>query len=77
VSNLELWLVERVRAAADLPPGVVDASTPVYRYGLDSRTLALIVDEAEQAFACIADLDQISPAETIGALAAALAPAGG
>lgn len=65
------WLVARI--ARETGAAEVDAGTPVYRYGVDSRMLALIIDEAERAHAVTADLDRISPAETISALAAALA----
>lgn len=65
------WLVARI--ARETGAAGVDAGTPVYRYGVDSRMLALIIDEAEQAHGVTADLDRISPAETISALAAALA----
>jgi acyl carrier protein len=74
---LEAWLIERVRADAGLAPGIVDTETPLYRYGVDSRMLAFIVDSAETAFAVAADLDRISPAEPIRVLVSALHPADG
>ncbi|KAF0176362.1 MAG: acyl carrier protein [Hyphomonadaceae bacterium] len=66
------WLVARI--AAETGVNGVDADTPVYRYGVDSRMLALIIDAAERTHGVTADLDRISPAETIVALAAAMAP---
>lgn len=66
------WMVTRI--AAETGAAGVDADTPVYRYGVDSRMLALIVDAAETVHGVTADLDRISPAETIAALAAAMAP---
>lgn len=71
---LEAWLIARVAADADLPPAAVDAATPLYRYGLDSRQLAFIVADAEEAFGVEADLDRISPAEPVSVLVQALAP---
>lgn len=71
---LETWLIARVAADAGLPAAAVDAETPLYRYGIDSRTLAFIVDSAETRFALAADLDRISPAEPIRALMSALHP---
>lgn len=65
------WLIARI--ARETGAAGVDADTPVYRYGVDSRMLALLIDEAERAHNIAADLDRISPAETISALAAALA----
>jgi len=65
------WLVARI--ARETGAADVDGETPVYRYGVDSRMLALVIDEAERAHNVAADLDRISPAETIAALAAALA----
>ena len=65
------WLITRI--AGETGVSGVDADTPVYRYGVDSRMLALIIDEAERSHNVAADLDRISPAETISALAAALA----
>ena len=72
MSALEAWLIARVAAEAGLDPAAVDADTPVYRYGVDSRTLAFIVENAETVFCREADLDRISPAETIRALAQTL-----
>lgn len=69
---LEAWLIARVGADAGLPAGAVDADTPLYRYGIDSRQLAFIVDDAESAFGVSADLDRISPAEPIRVLVEAL-----
>lgn len=66
------WLIARI--AAETGVAGVDADTPVYRYGVESRMLALIVDVAERAHGVTADLDRISPAETIAALAAAMTP---
>ncbi len=66
------WLTARI--AAETGVADVDADTPVYRYGVDSRMLALIIDAAERTHGVTADLDRISPAETIAALAAAMAP---
>jgi hypothetical protein len=66
------WLIARI--AADTGVANVDARTPVYRYGVDSRMLALIIDAAETVSGATADLDRISPAATIAALADALAP---
>ena len=71
---LEAWLVARVAADAGLPFEAVDAHTPLYRYGLDSRQLAFIVENVETAFGLEADLDRISPAEPISALVRALRP---
>jgi acyl carrier protein len=65
------WLIARLAAETGFPD--IDADTPVYRYGVDSRMLALVIDEAERAHGLTADLDRISPAETIAALADALA----
>lgn len=65
------WLVARIAHETGAPD--VDVATPVYRYGVESRMLALIIDGAERAFDVQADLDRISPAETVAALAAALA----
>lgn len=70
--SLTDWLIARV--AAETGVSGVDANTPVYSYGVDSRMLALIVDAAERAHGVTADLDRISPAETIAALATAMAP---
>jgi acyl carrier protein len=66
------WLIARIAAEVGVPD--VDADTPVYRYGVDSRMLALIVDAAETALLVTADLDRISPAETIAALVDAMTP---
>ncbi|MDX2234287.1 MAG: acyl carrier protein [Hyphomonadaceae bacterium] len=74
-ATLEAWFIARVAADADLPPGAVDVDTPLYRYGIDSRQLAFIVEHAETAFGVIADLDRISPAEPIRTLLEALTPA--
>lgn len=71
--TLEDWLVAQVRR--ETGEASVDARTPLYRYGVDSRMLALIVDAAERAFALEADLDRISADQTIEALAAAFAAA--
>jgi hypothetical protein len=68
---LEDWLIARL--ARETGAAAVDAATPVYRYGVDSRMLALVIDEAERAHGLRADLDRISPDRTIAALAAALA----
>jgi len=68
-------LVALVVAEAELPAIAVDAETPIYRYGLDSRALMRIVEAAEAEFSLLADLDRVSPAETIAALAEAFAPA--
>lgn len=65
------WLVARI--ARETGAAGVDADTPVYRYGVDSRMLALLIDEAERTHHVAADLDRISPDQTISALAAALA----
>ena len=74
IETLEDWLIARVAADAGLRLCEVDAQTPLYRYGLDSRTLAFIVENAERRFGLVADLDRISPAEPISALVRALAP---
>lgn len=74
MNAVEAWLIARIAEEAGLAADAVDAITPVYRYGLDSRALMRIVESAETTFAMVADLDVISPAETIHALAAALAP---
>lgn len=68
-TTLETWLAARVAAETGCSPTAVDVDTPLYRYGLDSRTLAFIVDAAEETFGLEADLDRISPAETLRALA--------
>lgn len=68
------WLIARIAAETGVPG--VDADTPVYHYGVDSRMLALIIDAAERAHGVTADLDRISPAETIAALVSAMAPGG-
>lgn len=68
---VEAWLVARLRAETGEP---VDAATPVYRYGVDSRLLAFVIEAAETSLGLEADLDRISPAETVAALAAAFAP---
>lgn len=70
--SLVEWLIARV--AAETGVESVDADTPVYRYGVDSRMLALIIDAAERAHGLEADLDRISADATIAALADALAP---
>jgi acyl carrier protein len=66
------WLIARI--AAETGEASVDADTPVYRYGVDSRMLALVIDAAERAHGLEADLDRISADQTIAALADALAP---
>ncbi|MDZ4778248.1 MAG: acyl carrier protein [Alphaproteobacteria bacterium] len=66
------WLIARI--AAQTGEAAVDADTPVYRYGVDSRMLALTIDDAERAHGLEADLDRISAGQTITALADALAP---
>ena len=71
---LEAWLRARVAADGGLPLAAVDTHTPLYRYGLDSRQLAFIVENAETAFGLEADLDRISPAEPISVLVQALRP---
>ena len=71
---LEAWLVARVAADAGLPPAAVDAVTPLYRYGIESRQLAFIVENVETLFGLEADLDRISPAEPIRVLIEALRP---
>jgi acyl carrier protein len=70
--NLIDWLIARVAAETGVP--AVDAETPVYRYGVDSRMLALIIDAAERTHGLEADLDRISADATIAALADALTP---
>ena len=70
--SLTDWLITRI--ATETGVAEIDADTPVYRYGVDSRMLALIVDAAERVHGVTADLDRISPAETIAALAAAMTP---
>lgn len=75
MTPLEAWLVASVAREAALAADGVDTVTPIYRYGLDSRALMRIVEGAEAEFALLADLDRISPAETIAALAEAFAPA--
>jgi hypothetical protein len=72
MSALEDWLIARIAQDAGLPGNAVDAVTPVYRFGIDSRTLAFILENAEREFGVLADLDRISPAETIRALAEAM-----
>lgn len=74
MNNLEAWLIARVAREAGLAPDAVDATTPLYRYGLDSRALMAIVEHAEAEFSMLADLDLISPAEPICALLQALRP---
>lgn len=69
--SLTDWLIARV--AAETGEASVDAATPVYRYGVDSRMLALIIDAAERAHGLEADLDRISADQTIADLAAAFA----
>lgn len=69
--SLTAWLIARV--AAETGEASVDATTPVYRYGVDSRMLALIIDAAERAHGLEADLDRISADQTIADLAAAFA----
>jgi acyl carrier protein len=76
MKDLEAWLIARVAADCGLATADVDSHTPLYRYGVDSRMLAFIVDGAEIAFGVAADLDRISPAETIAALLEALPRAG-
>jgi hypothetical protein len=71
---LEAWLIARIAQEAGLAIDAVDADTPIYRYGIDSRTLAFVVEGAEGAFDLAADLDRISPAEPISVLAHAFAP---
>jgi len=66
------WLIARV--AAETGEAAVDAHTPVYRYGVDSRMLALIIDAAERTHGLEADLDRISADATIATLAEALSP---
>lgn len=66
------WLIARI--AAETGVASVDADTPVYRYGVDSRMLALIIDAAERAHGLEADLDRISADASIAALAEALTP---
>lgn len=71
---LEAWLRARVARDSGLPLADVDVDTPLYRYGLDSRALAFIVENVEVAFDVEADLDRISPAEPIRVLMEALRP---
>lgn len=70
MTPLENWLAARVALLSEV--STVDIDTPVYSFGIDSRTLAAIVEEAEREFCVVADVDRISPAETIRALAAAI-----
>ena len=70
--NLTDWLITRI--ATETGEASVDAHTPVYRYGVDSRMLALVIDAAERTHGLEADLDRISADQTITALAEALAP---
>lgn len=69
--NLKPWLITRF--ARETGVEAVDAETPVYRYGVDSRMLALLIDEAERTHGVLADLDRISAEKTISELAEALA----
>jgi hypothetical protein len=71
---LTAFLRERVALHAGLDLASVDADTPIYRFGLDSRVLMAIVEEAESAFARAADLERISPADPVRSIAAALIP---
>ncbi len=71
---LEAWLRARVAVDGGVALAEVDAETPLYRYGVDSRTLAFIVENAEAEFDVEADLDRISPAEPIRVLIDALRP---
>lgn len=72
--DLEGWFIARVAADAGLDLAHVDVDTPLYRFGIDSRTLAFIVEAAESRFGLTADLDRISPAEPIAVLVAAFSP---
>jgi hypothetical protein len=72
VDPLAIWLLEHVAAVARLDADKVDLDTPIYRFGVDSRTVMLLVEEAETHFERVANLDHISPAATIRALAAAI-----
>ncbi len=71
---MEVWLRARVARDGGVALAEVDAETPIYRYGVDSRMLAFIVESAETEFHVEADLDRISPAEPIRVLIEALRP---
>jgi hypothetical protein len=68
-------LAEGVARATGRDLAEIDVTVPVFRYALNSRTLALIVQDRERALGRAPDLDRIAPTESIAELAAAFGEA--
>ena len=75
MNDARVLLAQAIARATGRELAAIDENVPVFRYELNSRALALIVQEVERELGRAPDLDRIAPTETITELAAAFGDA--